>query len=356
MKKFLAVACVLIVAVLWPTILIGTIAQQRLFTAEMAKQLIRDSQIGERLPKLIIASWLADGSGEDNPLGTGIDPAQTQDLLEQALPPEDLYTITDEAITTTATWWHTGAPLEKLPLVLDFGVIKENLTPVVVQSFEKYIEELPVCSAEELNYLTYDQDGLPDFSTMSCRPEGLTLDNYRDKGWSDHLLAQILLFEVPTEINIQTMLQEQAESNPTQVQIYNQQIDQLRQGSQIARLFLWFGWGVIALSLVVVMLLRHRPLFSMFGWLGAIGIIVTLETLLPALFGWFLPQFISFWLKNISDPFVAELLGDVLTNAVYTLVHPLWWVAIATAIFSVVCFVTRGIIKARNVTSSPAKS
>ncbi len=359
MKKFLAVLCALFILVLWPLLLLGTIAQQRLFTAVAVKQLIRASQLGERLPELLIKSWQAeqtsgitggqvdDGIVEDNtnPLMAGIDPERTQELLKQALPPQDFYAITDNTVSTVANWWHTTEAIEDLPLVVDLGVVKQNFTPVVVSALDNYLTKLPTCSEEELAQLKTGEDGLPNLMVMTCKPAGLTLDSYRAQGWSDNLFGQIFLFAVPDQIDVGLILQKQSQENPGEFRIYNERLQQLRQQSKLAKKALLLGWLLLALAAISIILLRHRPWFITFGWFGWLLLVMTLQCLAVATVLKFLAPAVLPWISGSVDVAVLEMISDILEIITKALTAPLWWVALATGVASIACLVLRFIGK-----------
>lgn len=291
MKKFLAVVCALIILGLFPITLLSTIAKYRVFTATATKQLVRSSQVGEQLPALIAAKW-ADNSNET------MTTAEAEDFLTKALPPTTVYKITDQSIDVIAQWWSTDARIEDLPLVLDLSVVQENFK----------------------------------------LGNGLFLDWLRLSG-GDLTLPSTM------EVNVQEILQERATENPTQFAGINQQITLMRQWSKFIGNFLWFGWALLGLCLLSIILLRHRPTYAMFGWLGWVACLCALE-IVPLMIGlWFLPGLITPWLNTSLEPAQLTVLMGLLTTITRTLLWPMVWVSGGLMLGAIISWIIRGIMK-----------
>lgn len=301
MKKFLAVVCALIILGLFPITLLSTIAKYRVFTATATKQLVRSSQIGEQLPNLVATKW---ASNSNNTMTT----AEAEDFLAKALPPATVYKITDQSIDVIAHWWSTDARIEDLPLVLDLSVVQENFK----------------------------------------LGNGLFLDWLRLSG-GDLTLPSTM------EINVQEILQERATENPTQFAGINQQITLMRQWSKFIGNFLWFGWALLSLCLLSIILLRHRPSYAIFGWLGWVTCLCALE-IVPLMIGlWFLPGLITPWLNTSLEPAQLTVLIGLLTTLAKALLWPMVWVSGGLMLGAIISWIIRGIMK-HNSSQPPAAS
>lgn len=305
MKKFLAVVCILIIVGLFPVLLLGTVAKYRLLNATAFKQIVHISRVGDYVPQLI-AQRLADQTSHDNdfttsdnPFAQAMNPALIEELVGQALTPDTVYVIVDQVIDTLAAWWHTDQPIENIPLVI------------------------------HLNLGTDIAHGL--------------LGN---------LFGGL---DIPTDINVQEILQKRAAEDPAQWKMLNERATQLRRWAGLAKQLLWTGWGVIGLCLISLILLRHRPFYSVFGWLGWTHLFMALSSV-PAIAGvWITPQLVTPWINTSTDTSVLQIVEALLNALTQRLVWPMVWVSAGILALGIIWLVVCLIVKA-NTKPKPAPS
>lgn len=354
-KKFFSVVFLLLFIMLGPSLFYATIVQRTILSAEGIKTQSRRVQIGENAPQLIGEFFAA--SASQVPEGvpeTGEAPPPVQDPfavfggreqfeqnLAQIWPPADVYLFLDDIIDTTFSWWQSGNSLEELPLVLNFASIKERLKPIIISALEDRINNLPVCSEEELASIGVQKEGdIPNVFEMQCRPEGFTLDEMEKQGISKDMLAQMVLISIYDEIDVGLMLSDAAKDNPEQFEQYNLMIMQARQGLDIAALSLRVLQFFVLFCVLMLVLLNFSSRPALFRYLGWTFFLCGLFILMQAGFLYFVPDAITITI-SAETPQLADFLPGALAAFVWTFIQPAFFVGGVMFLLGILFFYLR---------------
>ncbi len=297
MKNFFATLCVLVVVVLFPFVLLGTVIQTRVLTTPALKALVRTSDIGGQLPDLIVAKMQESmereqqsSNGEENN-GSGPsaeEVAQKKEEIAKALPPETVNGLFDQVIDAGAIWWKNDAALEVFPLVLNIAPYKDAVKPLL----------------QDTELVTNDDGTLPD------------------------------------TIDLQSILTTEAQNKPDDFTKYNEQITQARNTSRQVRLFIIIGWVVIVLSLLGIVLLVREPKERVAKWFGWTGVVLLLESAVLLVAAYLLPGVIESIALSNGVPAEAKVALSVFTSVGVVLWHAL---AIVTAGVSLLVIAAFGV-------------
>ncbi|OGY79319.1 MAG: hypothetical protein A3B74_00520 [Candidatus Kerfeldbacteria bacterium RIFCSPHIGHO2_02_FULL_42_14] len=342
-KKFFSVLFLLLFLFLGPSVLYATLVQRTLLNATGIKSQLRKAQIGERFPQLAADFFAATPSQIPDDTLEGIskntsfpiqDPflpfggrQQFEEKLSQILPPHDVYVFLDNIVDTTFAWWDSGQPLESIPLVLSFSSIKERLKPVVISSLESHINNLPVCTPEELAQMGLQNEGdLPNVFSMACRPEGFTLDNLEQQGISKDQLAQMALISIYDKVDVGLLLSDAAQADPEQFEQFNVLITQMRQAFDTAALVLLFLQIFTGFCFLMILILNFSSLTSLLRYAGWALFLCGLFILAQAGFLYFFPDAMTIATSGTPE---LEQFADILPEVI----HTVFWSIIRPALF-----------------------
>jgi hypothetical protein len=159
-----------------------------------------------------------------------------------------------------------------------------------------------------------------------------------------------VLDNIPDEVNLQDTIQENVAGDAWRMQQLNDQIIQLREMARLSKLLLWVGWGIVALCLLLLLLLRAKPVYAMFGWLGMTLLFLVLEVGLSLLGVWSLPQLsdLSLLLFDTTNAQITEavlaLVTAILETVAARLFWPLLWAMVVLAAAMVISFILRALL------------
>lgn len=295
MRKFFAALFAIGFVLLAPIVIPATVIQLRVFTPSSFKQFVRSAQLGERLPQ-IAASFIASQANEEGEgIGEIFQQFGGQVLFEKAIssvfPPADVYAILDVVIDKGFVWWQSGKPIQDLDLRIDLSSAKQRLGPIVLDAIQNQIQQLPICSDEDLNAIQNQEGG--DIFSLSCKPEGFNLDSLQQAGFSTNQLTQAVLVSVPDQFDVHEFFKQMAESDPQQLQQVNQSIDTARQTVGMIVLVLRILQVVVLVCFLMVGLLRLLPGRAFFTWIAWILFIPGVEVTVFSALLVYVPQFVE---------------------------------------------------------------
>ncbi len=281
MKNFFAAVCVFVILFLFPLVLIATVAQTQLSGPVALKQLVRDAQIAEQIPDLIVAKMQESTEGEQEVSEEENESDKqgvinTRAQIANALPPTTVNTIFDQVIDSGAVWWKSGDPLEEFPLVINIAPYKDEVQPLL----------------KNTELITNEDGSLPD------------------------------------TIDLSALLQIEAQNKPDEFLKYNEQITQARESIARALTLTIIGWVVIALSLVGIGLLIRTPGERVAQWFGWTGAVLFLEAVVLLALVYFFPSFIEPLISSDGAPAEATVAFSLIQALATTL-----WHGIAVAVF-----------------------
>lgn len=344
MKKFLAFLCLVVIVLIFPITLLGTVAKYRLFTAPAIKQIVRTSRVAEYLPELIATAMTSAGGTAEADL-TALDSAAAEELVTTALPPEDVYVITDQTIDAVGTWFTTDKPIEQLDLKIDLSKLKQNLAPAIGERLNVYLKDLPTCDANTTptSFSSIDSINAETMTEVDCLPVNFDISTMFNG--NDQIVGDVVMQNVPDQLTTDTIITEQLKDSNISIQSLNNTANQLRTSWRWLNIGIWIGWGVIGMSLLMMVLLRLRPAYAAFNWLGWTHFFLTLELIPVSLFLWFSPKFILPWLSTSINLTGLTIVNTALTKAMQLLTWPIIWTMVGTAVATVIFFILRLIIK-----------
>ncbi len=285
MKKFIAGLSVFIILVVYPLTLLVTVVRYTILKPPVVKQVIRASHLGEEFPQLVADTIAERSSNEES--GS----VNTEQLVNTTLTPADVYGVTDQIVDVTATWLGTNQPIEEMDLRISTGPLKAKL-----------------------------------------------LENVK---------GEVNLDFIPDELTMQDLLQQQDGVTTDQLHQWNKTVDQLRDGARSLFFGMWIGWGIIAFCLLLIILLRFKPVSGLFSWLGWTSLLMTMELIPLTIFIWLAPGWILPWISGAVDTTIVNMLNAALGEVMQHLIWPLCWVMGGTFLISITSFILRIVLKKR---------
>lgn len=348
MKKFFSSVLAIGFIVLAPLVIPATVIQLRVFTPSSFKHFIRAAQLGERLPELVASFVVSQASQEGQGIEQTFQQFGGQALFERAMarlfPPTEVYAILDEVIDQGFIWWQSGQPIQDLDLSIDLSSAKQRLGPIVLEAITTQVEQLPVCSEEELNSLHNQQTD--DLFSLPCKPAGFSLDSLQQAGFSMDQLTQAVLTSVPDQFDVHEFFKQMAESDPEQLVQVNQNIDNARQAVGTAVLVLRILQGLLLVCFLMVGLLQLWPGRSFCTWIAWILFIPGMEICGSSALLVYVPHWIEQQLA-MSNPEVVQSIpiAAVVQAMIQVFLMTTLWIGIGMVVVGGVLFVISRFLK-----------
>lgn len=352
MKRFFAAFFSIVFILITPLTIYLTIIENRLFTPQGMKVVVRASGIGERLPD-IVGAIVDSQSDETTELVDQIGgKEELHNVVSELLPSESVYSLLDQSIDTLFSWWVTGKPVETIPLVIDLEPLKARIAPTLISSLERHLDTLPPCSVDQLS-----SEQLDDVLALPCVPPGFSIGSIGQVGISDEMLAGIVLRGVPSQYAVSEYFTDLKESDPARLQRISQQVEQSRALIRIGRIVLRVLQVLTVLSFILVGVLRLLPMRSFFSWIGWVLLLPGLEILVSAGLTQLIPN-LPTSLSTQADIRQFVVVNEMVEAIVATFAQSALWIGVIFSAAGCICIIVSFLLQrqARTIVSPPVPS
>ncbi|MFZ5814573.1 MAG: hypothetical protein ACOY93_04665 [Bacillota bacterium] len=256
LRKGLSVLLVLFIV----PILMGQIAlhsaRSLLSDPAFPKQVIREAGVQAEVERWMLAALREQVRPEQ--FGVSLSRERLNRIIHRILPPAQLTAMGEQVVDGLVAWAWGEEPYPNL--VLDLTEVRRGVIPAVRAELQAEVDSLPVCTREQLLQLAKS----PPTGIPPCK----TADKRLNDAFVEAMLRRLDLERLlPLQVDLAAAIADR--QGPDFWTGAWQEIQAIRAGLD---LILW-GWAVVTLLLLVLLLLNLDRWYAPLGWLGAVGIL-----------------------------------------------------------------------------------
>lgn len=252
LRAFLSTLLVLaLIPTLWGQMAAHTV-RSMILDPVATKAVIRDSGVYLQMERLLVQEVSAGLRNPENPIP--FTEAEVSGLVGRVVPASRLQSLAEQAIDGLYQWFLTESL--RPTLVLDLSPIRAELPGAVRAVIQAKVEALPVCSANQAAQLavTY-KGGMPPCKSPDARFNRMVIDSAMPTAEIEQL--------IPDRLDVAAELEDRQGS--AFWEDLNTSLSLARTGLGLIP----YGWGVVGVMMLLLLLLNMRTWYSPFGWLAA---------------------------------------------------------------------------------------